>query len=290
MKLWALANTPPASDDIVYLIGCCTARSTKVFVNTVPADATRPPPAPEEEIDIILNRCSDTRVDFIFHLDELAARLAVPLTNPGAAAIRACDKRTYLKDFPKLTPPSRVAQTLGDVLDLQRELDGELVLKDPFGKHGKNIIRFRGEEDSAEALRLLDDMKKSGVVAQAFCHGFVSGDKRIIMQRRVGGGFDFAAWFKRVPKEGEWKSNISAGGRVERCELDREEKDLAMAVAEAAGLDCIGIDLAWHDGRCLLIETNAYPGGHIDFDVDRRVQSGDGFAQMVVHLAEQGRP
>lgn len=290
MRLWILSTPTPTSEDTAYLIGRATSRSTKVLVSEVPPTAKEPPPAPEEEIDVILNRSFIPRPGFLRQLDAIAAERGVPLTNPGAASARACDKRSYLEDFPDLAPRSGIARSLEDVLAFRQQWDAEVVLKDPFGKHGKDIIRFRGAQDRDEAADLLGRMDNAGVVAQIFCSGFVAGDKRIILHRDSGVGFTLAAWFKRVPQEGGWKSNVSAGGRIEPCELEKQEVDLAMEVADRAGLDCIGIDVAWHDGRCLLIETNAYTGGHINFDTDRRAHSGDDFAAMIRRLAEAGRP
>lgn len=95
---------------------------------------------------------------------------------------------------------------------------------------------------------------------------------------------------RRVPREGGWISNVSAGGRVERCELEEDERVLALKVARIADLDYIGIDVGRDQGRCLLIETNAYTGGHIDFDsAGGRISSGDQFARMVVRLSREGR-
>ena len=290
MKLWILSTVPPISEDTAYLIGRSASRSTRVLVSTVTATDDEPPPPPAEDIDIILNRSFNARGSFLQRLDALAAEFGVPVSNPGAATARACDKRTYIEDFPAVIPQTRIVKTLDDTLRLQREMGEELVLKDPFGKHGKDIIRFRGQQDCAEAADLITRMGKAGIVAQSFCGGFVDGDKRVILQRSRCGELDIVAWFRRIPKAGEWKSNVSAGGQIERCELETEEKNLALAVAETAGLDCIGIDMAWHDGRCLLIETNAYTGGHINFDTDRRVHSGDDFALLLVSLAEHGRP
>ena len=290
MKLWILSTPVPASEDTSYLIGRTASRSAQVFISRVPPDAPDPPPPPEADIDIILNRSFIPRRDFLLKLDRIAAERGVLLTNPGTASARACDKRSYLEDFPDLAPRSGIARSVEDVLAYQEAWGGNVVLKDPLGKHGKDIILFRGARDRKAASDLLSRMDQGEVVAQEFCSGFIAGDKRIILHRDRKHGFKPAAWFKRVPKAGEWKSNVSAGGRIERCELENQEVHLAKEVAERAGLDSIGIDLAWHEGRCLLIETNAYTGGHIDFDNDRRVHSGDDFAAMICHLAKAGRP
>lgn len=289
MKLWLLTTQPPVSEDTAYLIGRVTSRCKQVAISEIAAPADEPP-LPPDDIDGILNRSFSTSSGFLASLDSLGIALGVPVINPGAATIKACDKRSYPGLFAKLIPETWTVARLDRLYELLEGGRRELVVKNPFGKHGKEVIRFRGEEDHAEAEALFAAAPRGGLAVQVFCPGFLAGDKRIILQRGVGGSYQIAAWFKRVPKAGGWKSNVSAGGSIERCELDEDEKALAMEVALGAGLDYVGIDVAREGGRPLLIETNAYTGGHINFDTDRREHSGDDFARMVVGLAENGRP
>lgn len=285
MKLWILINPPPVSEDTAYLAGRASSRAQAVVLSVV-APGDEAPPAPPPDIDAILNRSFNTRPSFLRRLDALAAELGVPSINPGAASLRACDKRSYIADYAGMIPATWELRTLEEILRLQREVGDEIVLKDPYGKHGKDIIRFRGEADRDAASALLAKVPEGGVVAQVFCRGFLAGDKRVIVQRGQDGGFEVAAWFARVPAPGGWKSNVSAGGRVVTCDLAEDERALALAVAELAGLDYVGIDMGRENGGCLLIETNAYTGGHINFDIDHRARSADDFAVMIRRLAE----
>jgi len=288
VKLWTLINPPPVSEDTAYLVGRTCSRAVSVILTVIePGDEW--PPAPPAGIDAVLNRSFNTRPNFLQRLDALAAEAGVPVINPGAASLRACDKRTYIDDFPRMIPDTWELRSVEEVLALQRDIGDEIVLKDPYGKHGKDIIRFGGEADSATAAALLAKIPEGGVVAQVFCRGFLAGDKRVIVQRGADGAYAAAAWFARIPAPGGWKSNISAGGRLVVCDLEDDEKALALAVAEIAALDYVGIDVGRENGRCLLIETNAYTGGHINYDVDHRAKSGDDFALMVRRLAERGR-
>lgn len=289
MKLWTLIPPPPVSEDIAYLIGRVASRCSHLAISEIAGGAQEPPPPPAG-IDGILNRSFSTDGSLLAALDSLAADLGVPVINPGAATLKACDKRSYPEMFSGLIPETWRVEQIDRLYGLLDSARGELVVKNPFGKHGKDVIRFRGEEDHDEAKALFAAAPPGGLAVQVFCPGFLVGDKRIILQRQEGGGYEIAAWFKRVPKPGGWKSNVSAGGTIERCELEAEEKALAMEVAEGAALDYVGIDVAWEGGRPLLIETNAYTGGHINYDTDRRKHSGDDFARMVVRLAEHGRP
>lgn len=281
MKLWIITNEPPVSGDTAYMIGRILSHCSQVFVTPV-TENEESIPEPPGVIDGILNRSFCINPRFLNQMDALAADLGVRFINPGAATMLACDKRSYPEMYPGKIPETWIVSSLEAVSELLHQADQTLVLKGPFGKRGEEVIRFRGDEDWLQAQALLKCAPKGGVVAQRFCQGFVEGDKRVILHRRRAGGFEIAAWYKRIPAEGGWISNVSAGGRAEPCDLERDEKDLAMEVAEVAGLDYIGIDIGRDQGRCLLIETNGYTGGHIDFDVaSPGARSGDDFARMV---------
>lgn len=292
MRTWILANEPPVSEDTAYLLGRVTSRCAAVVLTRVGELDDAPPPAPPD-IDVILNRSFNTQAGFLLGLDELAAERGIPVCNPGAAALRACDKRSYLEDFADVIPETRVAGSAAALRDAWQAFGGDAVVKDPFGKHGKQVERVRSEDDLAAAEALRAASRCGELVIQPFCGGFVDGDKRVIVQRRpgdgTGGGFRATAWFQRVPQPGGWKSNVSAGGKVRDCALSEEEIALAESLAARCGLDYVGLDLAWHEGRLLLIETNAYTGGHVNFDIERRTHTGDAFAEMVAWLVREGR-
>jgi len=288
MKLWILTNPPPVPEDTAYLVGYLAIRFAQIVVTQVAETDVVPPPAPAGT-DAVFNYSFNTVPRFLQGLDQLAENQGIPVINPGAATLRACDKRSYIDDYAAVIPQTWVARSLEEIVRLQVEVGDELVLKDPYGKYGMNIIRFAGEKDSEAAGALLARTPEAGVVAQVFCRNFMAGDKRVIVHRDSKGDFETAAWFGRVPGPGSWISNYRAGGRIVPCGLDDDERAFAREIAVIAGLDYVGIDMARQDGRCLLIETNAYTGGHINFDTEHRGHSGDDFAKMVVRLAEQGR-
>lgn len=288
MKAWILANDPPVSEDTAYLLGRVTSHCSAVTVTRV-AETERAVPEPPAGIEVILNRSFNTQADFLLGLDALAERLGVALCNPGAATLAACDKRSYVADYPDVIPETRVVGSREALRAVWRELGGDIVVKDPFGKHGKQVERLHEDSDLAGAEALLAASRCGELVAQPFCSGFLGGDKRVIVQRRPEGGYEALAWFQRVPRPGGWKSNVSAGGKVLDCELTAEERALAERLAARSGLDYVGLDLADHEGRTLLIETNGYTGGHVNFDIERREQTGDVFAAYVAQLARHGR-
>ena len=67
---------------------------------------------------------------------------------------------------------------------------------------------------------------------------------------------------ERVARPGEWRTNISLGGRLRSAEPSSAAAALGVAAAEAIGIDLVGVDLAPTDAGYVVIELN----GAVDFD------------------------
>ena len=48
---------------------------------------------------------------------------------------------------------------------------------------------------------------------------------------------------RRHASGGDWRTNVSLGGRAEPCELEPEAERLALAAARATGAEMAGVDL-----------------------------------------------
>ena len=66
---------------------------------------------------------------------------------------------------------------------------------------------------------------------------------------------------RRVAAAGEWRTNVSLGGRPEAFDAPADWIDLARAASETLGTRIAGVDLLpGRDGRVLVLEVNAVPG------------------------------
>lgn len=247
MKLWILSNEPPVSEDTAYLLGRVCSRFRDIVVTRVTEHESILPELPDQ-VDGLLNRSFNISADFLSQMDTLADDRGIPVVNPGRATLAACDKRSYPETYPEFIPRTRIVSSVAETLRFHEDISGTLVIKAPFGKHGKQVERFRGAEDTAVAEWILADSASGQIVAQEFCDGFLEGDKRIILHRVSREEYEIAAWFQRVPQHGGWKSNVSSGGRIQSCELQRDEEQVALEVASRSGLDYVGIDTARHGG------------------------------------------
>ncbi len=76
---------------------------------------------------------------------------------------------------------------------------------------------------------------------------FVLGDRVLTSMRRHA--------------KGDWRTNVSQGGRGEKVNATAAEEHLALAAARAVGVEVAGIDLLpTPDGSYVVLEVNAVPG------------------------------
>ena len=67
---------------------------------------------------------------------------------------------------------------------------------------------------------------------------------------------------RRDVTRGDWRTNVSLGGRAEPCDLEPEAERLALAAARAIGAEMAGVDLVpdLDRGQLVVLEVNAVPG------------------------------
>lgn len=286
MKIWAIINPPPIAYDTAYLLGRVISRADRVSVTKFESLPQILRDAPTD-FQVVFNRTISSDPLIIEGIEKLALERGARLVNSAKATLRASDKRTYLEDYKGMTPDTWVLDSLSELHALHKDVRFELVVKNPFGKFGKEVVRFDGNENSPFVREVIDGCRGSGFVAQRYCQGFSKGDKRVIVHRRSNGDFDIVAWYLRVPAEGNWISNLSAGGKILSSALSKEEAEFCREIASKSGLDYVGLDIGRQDGRTLLIETNAYTGGHMDFDaLHQHLSSGDDFAKFLCEMVE----
>ena len=204
--------------------------------------------------------------DFCVYLDkdkyvsELLEAGGMRLFNTHAA-IRLCDDkmRTYIalseRGLPvPLTLPAPLCYTPGSVpaaatLDAaERALGYPVVIKTAYGSGGKGVYKVgdRAEFERIESALIMQPHLYQQYIESGGC------DIRII----VIGGKATGGMLRRAPC-GEFRSNIAAGGKGERCEPDAEAVLLAEKAAAAVGADYAGVDLLPTDGGYMICEVNS---------------------------------
>ena len=92
---------------------------------------------------------------------------------------------------------------------------------------------------------------------------------------------------RRSASPGEWRTNVSLGGRAEACRLDPSEEEVAIRAARAVGAVVAGVDVVQDLDRNhpVVLEVNAVPG----WRAISRVTGIDIAAAILECLVDRGR-
>jgi ribosomal protein S6--L-glutamate ligase len=155
------------------------------------------------------------------------------------------------------------------------------VLKPRFGSWGQDVFLCRAPSELHATLRAIEQhswWRRHGALLQQLV-GPVRRDLRLIVagETVVAGAERMAAW-------GEWRTNVSLGGRVRPARLPRAAQELAVQAARAIGIDFAGVDLLPLNGDWIVLELN----GAVDFDARYTVPGRDPYAAILDAL-DMGR-
>jgi RimK family alpha-L-glutamate ligase len=200
-------------------------------------------------------------------------RRGVAVRNPAAALLAAHDKlRTarLLAAAGIRQPRSGWVRTPEDPITVA----APLVVKPRFGSWGKDVHRCGSEPEARELLRRLAGrrwFRRHGALVQEL----VPPEGRDVRVLVAGGRVIGAA--ERTAASGEWRTNITLGGRKAHAEPGPEAEALALAAARALGCDLVAVDLLpLPDGAFVVLELNAAA----DFDDDYVSPGGDADADV----------
>jgi ribosomal protein S6--L-glutamate ligase len=152
------------------------------------------------------------------------------------------------------------------------------VLKPRFGSWGQDVHLCPTSDDLVPALRAISERSwwiRHGALAQELV-GPVAHDLRIIVA-----GSTVVAAARRTAAPGEWRTNVSLGGRVGPADIDDDARRLAIRAAHAIGIDLVGVDLLPHQGSWIVLELN----GAVDFDRGYALRGVDPYAAILDALA-----
>jgi ribosomal protein S6--L-glutamate ligase len=196
----------------------------------------------------------------VFRMDALyrLSALGVPVLNPPRAVEAAVDKYltlALLEGASLPVPPTWTGQSANEALAAFDALGGDVVVKPLFGSEGRGLMRISDKELAWRTFHSLERLGSILYLQRVVRHP--GHDLRVFVLRGSVLGV-----MRRHASPGEWRANVSLGGRAERCRLDPEAERLALAAARAVGAEVAGVDLI-HDldrGCLVVIEVNAVPG------------------------------
>jgi glutathione synthase len=157
-------------------------------------------------------------------------------------AIRDHNEKMAIAGFTEFIAPTLVtrdAARLGAFIDLHRDT----IVKPLDGMGGTSVFRVRADDPNRNVI--VETVGQQGartVMAQRFIPEIADGDKRVLLIAGEVVPFSLA----RIPKEGETRGNLAAGGLGVARPLTKRDREIAAALGPklwADGLLVVGLDV-----------------------------------------------
>jgi glutathione synthase len=188
----------------------------------------------------------DMEYVYATYLLELAEREGARVFN-RPRAIRDHNEKMAIARFADFVAPTLVTR---DVERINAFIDAhrDTILKPLDGMGGASVFRVRDTDPNRNVIiETLSQYGARTVMAQRYLPEIADGDKRVLLI--AGEPVPYA--LARIPKPGETRGNLAAGGRGEARPLTTREREIAAAVGPklwAEGLLVVGLDVI---GACL---------------------------------------
>jgi glutathione synthase len=162
-------------------------------------------------------------------------------------SIRDHSEKVAIAEFPQFTPTTLIARDPDDIHAFIDEL-GDVILKPLDGMGGSSIFRVLKDDPNRNVIvETLTDFGTRSIMAQRYLPAITQGDKRILLIA----GEPVPYCLARIPKPGESRGNLAAGGKGVARPLLGRDREIAEALAPvlwARGLLIVGLDVI---GDCL---------------------------------------
>ena len=162
------------------------------------------------------------------------------INNPSA--LRSWNEKLSVAKFPQFCPDFLVSsehQLIRDFLNTHQDI----VVKPLDGMGGTSIFRLTLSDPNLNViLETITDFGKQTIMAQQYLPAIKQGDKRII----VIDGEPLPYSLARIPKAGETRGNLAAGGKGIAQPLSERDIEIATTIGKtlkAEGLFFVGLDV-----------------------------------------------
>jgi glutathione synthase len=173
------------------------------------------------------------------------------------------NSKLYTLNFPDIIPETHVSRDPKRLVRIIEDFGGAMVVKPLQRFGGEGVIKV-STRDQENLLSLIDFYTRSNrpyeerepIMVQEYLEAGREGDVRILL---LNG--EILGAMRRVPKEGQFRSNVKAGARVLPHDINDREKSICDTIRDRLirdGLYFVGIDIIGDK----LIEINCVsPGG-----------------------------
>jgi glutathione synthase len=200
--------------------------------------------APLSAYDVVLMRKDppfDMEYVYSTYLLEIAESRGARIVN-RPRAIRDHNEKMAIARFPAFIAPTLVTRSERLLREFLAE-HHEIILKPLDGMGGTSIFRVaQGEPNLTVIIETITRYGAQSVMAQRYIPEIRDGDKRVLLI--AGEPVPYA--LARIPKAGETRGNLAAGGTGVSRALTARDREIAQALGPALmqeGLMVVGLDV-----------------------------------------------
>ena len=231
------------------------------FVYTEEIDITEP----QKNNFIIINgiptpppSCLLVRVGanaFVRSAIQMFENKGIPTINSAESIRISSDKFVSIQRFSQYNLP--IPKTIQvsfpiNIEKVERNFQYPIVVKRNFGSLGKGVDLCKNRNDIFKSRHLT---RKKSIIFQEFIKDSIGRDIRVF----VIGGKAVGAIVRNAPP-GNFKSNLTTGGKASKCKLSDRLIFLAEKCAEAHNLEIAGVDILFDKDDYKICEINSNPG------------------------------
>lgn len=163
------------------------------------------------------------------------------------SALRDCNEKLAILNFPQFIAPTLVSAHADEIAAFLAT-HGDIIVKPLTEMGGSGIFRLTAADPNRNAIiETLTHHARRPIMAQRYLPEIAQGDKRILI---IGG--EVVPWaLARIPKAGETRGNLAAGGTGRAQALSVRDREIAKTIApwaQTQGLFLVGLDVI---GDCL---------------------------------------
>ena len=159
-----------------------------------------------------------------------------------AGALRDYNEKLAILKFARFASPTLVTSEMGRLHAFIDE-HKDVIVKKLDGMGGTSIFRVRADDPNRNAIIEVQTVNGAETIrAQRYIPDIVKGDKRVL----VIDGKPVPFCLARIPKAGETRGNLAAGGRGVAQPISARDREIAEALGpqlKADGLTIVGLDI-----------------------------------------------
>ncbi len=225
----------------------------------------------------------DSEYLYATHLLDAAVRAGARVFN-APQALRNHNEKLAITEFAQFIAPTLVTSDAQQILEFQRA-HGQIVVKPLDGMGGSGIFRLApGDPNTNVILETATSEGARTVMAQQFLPQIAQGDKRILLIDGQPVPYALA----RIPKAGESRGNLAAGGSGHAQALTARDLQIAQALGPTLaqrGLMLVGLDVI---GDCLTEINVTSPTCFVEIEEQTGYNVAAAFVDCLVQHMKDG--